>query len=106
MAPIQITRVAPAETARTFGINHYRDAARAGITVSQLLERQDPTSAYPENERGLDAFERVMREAGLIANPLRDRGIQASTWEEATETAERRALMHEFCARVWRQATA
>lgn len=104
--PIEITRVGPKDTARTFGVNHYRAAAQAGITVSQLLERQDPTSELPEQERGLDAFERVMREAELIVNPIVEQGIRASTWQEATDTPEKRALMHEFCARIWRQTTA
>lgn len=105
-APITIERVRPDETARTFGINHYRAAAERGITVSQLLEQQDPTAEYKPEERVLDAFERVMRAAGIISHPLHDLGIQASTYGEATATPEKRALMHEFFARVWRQTAA
>lgn len=103
--PAQITRQGPDVTARTFGVGHYRAAYDNGINLSQLLERMDPTSERPENERGLDAFERVLREAGLITVPIPDIGVQPSTWGEATETAERRALMPEYCARVWRAAT-
>lgn len=103
---VQITRVSPAETARSFGIGHYREAYRQGLSVSQLLERDDPTSERPDGERGLDAFERVLKEAGLITNPVSEYGVRASTWEEATKTAAQRALVPEFCARIWRQTTA
>lgn len=105
-APITIERVRPDETARTFGVGHYRAAAERGINVSQLLEQLDPTDEYKPEERGLDAFERVMRAAGIVANPIQGMGIQASTYGEATATPERRALTHEFMARVWRGTTA
>jgi hypothetical protein len=106
MAGVQITRVGPADTARSFGIGHYRAAAEKGKNVSQLLEELDPTNERPEAERGLDAFERVLKEAGLITAPVPEYGIRASTWEDATRTAEKRALIPEFCARIWRQTTA
>lgn len=103
---VTITRVGPADTARSFGVEHYRSAYEKGVSVSQLLERQDPSSDYADSPEGrLDAFERVMHAAGLISNPIRSYGVQASTWEEATQTAPRRALLHEFCARIWRQTT-
>ncbi len=100
-----ITRVSPADAARSFGANYYRAAYGRGVTVSQLLEQQDPTEQYGQDDplRQLDAFERVMHAAGLIPNGNPRYGIRASTWEEATQTAERRALVHEMCARIWRQ---
>src|SRR6266404_780516 len=101
----QITRVSPADTARSFSVNHYREAYARGISVSQLLERDDPTAEYAADDRDLDAFERVMREANLITNPVSSQGILASTWGDATNTREKRAMMHEFAARIWRQAT-
>lgn len=104
-ADIHMTRVRPDETARTFGTNVYRDAYAHDMTVSQYLERMDPTSEYPADERGLDAFERVMRAAGLVAAPISGMGVRASTYAEATDTPEKRALMHEFAARIWRQTT-
>jgi hypothetical protein len=100
-----VTRQSPEQTARSFGVDLYRQAYNQGITVSQLLERMDPTSERPAEERGLDAFERVLKEAGIITTPMPEFGVRASTWEEATDTAERRAMMHEFAARIWRQAT-
>jgi hypothetical protein len=100
-----INRVAPAESARSFGVGHYQRAYEKGVNVSQLLEQDDPTEAYPENERHLDAFERVMKAAGLITTNVPESGVRATTWEEANKTKAKRALMHEFCARIWRQAT-
>ncbi len=101
--PAEITRVSPADMARQMGVNVYRAAYQRGLNVSQLMEREDPTSEYPENERGLDAFERVLREAGIITAPVRELGIQATRWEDALDTEQNRALMPEFCARIWRQ---
>lgn len=106
MPTIQVSeRVKPLEAARQFGVNYYRRAAELGCTVSQLMERDDPTSAYAEGaqERQLDAFERMMHADGLLATDIPEYGVQASTWQEATETAPRRAMIHEYCARVWRQ---
>ena len=105
MPTAQITRVGPVETARSFGLHLYRQAYDQGINLSQLCERMDPTSELPEAERGLDAFERVLREAKVITSPVDEYGVQASTWEEATDTPEKRAMMHEFAARIWRQTT-
>ena len=102
---VEITRVSPTDAARNFGINYFQRAGERGVNVSQLLEQDDPTEAYPEHERHLDAFERVMKAAGLITTSVPGSGVRACTWEEATKTKARRALIHEFCARVWRQAT-
>jgi hypothetical protein len=101
---IEITRVSPADQARSFDVGVYRAAYERGCNVSQLLERQDPTESYPEAERGLDAFERVLKAAGVRTQSVPEYGIRASTWQEATETAERRAMLHEWAARVWRRA--
>ncbi len=102
MPEITITRQSPADTARSFGARHFAEAYRQGLTPSQLLERMDPTSDRAENDRGLDAFERALAETGLLMNPVPALGLRASTWDEATATAERRAFMVEWAARVWR----
>lgn len=101
---VETTRVTPEELARTFGISIYRRAYDQGLTVSQYLEREDPTTDYPENERGLDAFERVLKAAGIVTRSVSGTGIRASTYEEATNTREKRAIIVEFFSRVWRQA--
>jgi len=107
MADVTITRVSPADAARNFGVNYYRRAYEQGITVSQLLERDDPSAEYSASDpdRHLTAFERVLKASGLRVAAVPESGIRASTWEEATHTPERRALLHEFCATIWRSAS-
>ncbi len=104
---LQVTRVGPLETARSFNASIYAEAYERGLTPSQYLEQRDPTSDYGQDDPAgqLDAFERVMHASGLIATGDPRDGLRASTWEEATKTAEKRALMHEFCARIWRQTS-
>ena len=102
----EITRVSPVDAARSFGLEYFRKAYEQGINVSQLLEQDDPTSEYAPEDRDLDAFERVMEAAGIVANPTPEAGLQASTWREATDSPQRKALLHEFLTRVWRQAAA
>lgn len=102
---LTVTRQSPEQTARSFGAGLYREAYERGLTVSQLLENMDPTAERAPEDRGLDAFERVLKEAGIITTPMPEYGVRASTWGEATDTAERRAMLHEFAARIWRQAT-
>jgi hypothetical protein len=107
MPETTITRVSPVDTARSFGVGHYRAAYEKGINVTQLLERDDPSSEYAANDpdRHLDAFERVLKASGLRVAPVPEYGIRASTWEEANQTVERRAMLHELCARIWRAAS-
>lgn len=102
---VEITRVSPVDAARNFGVNLFEEAYSRGLNVSQLLEQDDPTDAYPEEERHLDAYERVLKAAGIIATSDPESGVRAATWEEATKTPQKRAIMHEFFSRIWRQAT-
>lgn len=104
MPEIQL-RDRPAETARKFGVNYYREAAERGITVSQLLEDDDPSRDWNEDPEfaGTDAFQRVVNAAGIAVSDDPVTGARASTWQEATSTPERKALLHEWGARVWRR---
>jgi hypothetical protein len=104
--PATISRMSPADMARGFNSNFYRDAYAQGITVSQLCERMNPTSELPDDERGLDAFERVLREAGIVTRSVPEIGLRASTFDEATNTTEKRAMMLEWASRVWRAVSA
>lgn len=103
--PITIQRVGPEETARSFNANLYEVAYNRGINVSQLLEQMDPTSERAPEDRSLDAFERVLQQAGIVTVPDRTSGLQAVTWGEATSTKEKRAMMHEWASRIYRGAT-
>jgi len=105
----EIRRQSPEDTIRvlhnnTGGANLYREAAQRGMNLSQFLENQDPTDEREHEDRSLDAYERLVRASGLIMAPVPELGLHASTWQECTESPERRALMPEFMARVWRRA--
>jgi hypothetical protein len=102
---VEITRVSPMETARSFSLGYHRRAIELGMTISELLEMDDPTEDYPAEERQLDAFERVLEAAGIITASVPGAGVRATIWEEAVNTREKRGLMHEFCCRVWRQVS-
>lgn len=103
--PIEV-RHNPGAIAEHFGIGWYREAYNQGLTVSQLLEREAPTPEAERRAGGLDAFERVLKAADLAVASIPETGARASTWEHATQTPERRALLPELLARVWRQTTA
>lgn len=107
--PGQITAVknGPREIAATFNTNYYTQAYSQGLNLSQFLEKEDPTERYPEGsrERNLDAFERVLKEAGIRVNSAPEAGIYPSTWEDCHKTSQRKALLPELMARFYRQAT-
>lgn len=94
----------PEQTAESFGLRHFTEAGERGLTVSQLLEREDPTVDRPEAERHMDAFERVLKAAKIRTNPVPEMGIEASTYEDITSTPNRRGLTVELMSRIWRQA--
>jgi hypothetical protein len=102
----EIVRSDTRQIADSFGPRMYREAYNRGINVSQLCENMNPTSEIkPEdNPFGLDAYERVVKASGLVFNPVPEIGLRASTWEECTSSNERKGLMPEFMARVWRRA--
>jgi hypothetical protein len=95
----------PAEIAGKFGINYYARAAERGLTVSQLLEEEDPSREWDSDPefRGTEAFERVLNVAGIATADDQLTGTRATLWADANNTAEKRALMHEWAARVWRK---
>src|SRR5690348_2786391 len=102
-------RERPKELLRQLGnLNIQRAATQAGMGLSAYLELEDPTENYPEHERanGLDAFGRLMREAGIITNSNFERGYYADRFEKFTEgtpTADRaatRALAVEWAVRT------
>ncbi|HEY1292952.1 MAG TPA: hypothetical protein VH814_16045 [Steroidobacteraceae bacterium] len=107
-ATVQIRRQSPEDTIRVLGNNGsrlYREAAERGMNLSQYLENVDPTAERESAEdRALDAFERLVRASGIVLAPVPELGLHASTWQECLAAPERRALMPEFMARVWRRA--
>lgn len=55
-------------------------ARKDGMSITQVLEDEDPTYAHSDVERatGLDAFGRVLRELQIRTTSIPDRGIMAS----------------------------
>ena len=92
----------------------YKEAADHGMTLSQYLERINPSK---EGEP-LDAFERQLQRFGIVTRSIPEKGIFASTVEQflkagetyadnrplQTDVPESRILFPEFVSRVARMA--
>lgn len=80
-----------------------RRARQEGITLSALLEREDPSDPQ-ERRDGLDAFGRLVRAAGIVTTSDPYGGWYADPLEAFASNEERRALFGEWVDRQWRQA--
>lgn len=78
----------------------YREAHSKEMTLSMFLESQDPT---PEGE-SLDAFERLMKEAGIVTKNLPEKNLFSSKVEAFYRTNENKILFPEYVARTLVQA--
>lgn len=78
----------------------YRQAHEQEMTLSMFLEMNDPT---PEGGK-LDAFERLMKEAGILTKNIPDKNIFSSKVEAFYRTNETKALFPEYVARTLVQA--
>lgn len=87
---------------KEYGPNVYRAAYEQGTSLSAYLEEIDPSTQYPNSP--LDAFGRLMEEAGIRLRSNLGAGIYTSTYEKFAKHAEARALLPEWWAREWRKA--
>lgn len=78
----------------------YQEARRNEITLSQLLELNDPSA---EGSR-LDAFERQLREHNIVTQTIASKGINASTVDAFYRTNESKVLFPEFIGRTLRES--
>lgn len=78
----------------------YQKAHSQDMTLSMFLETQDPT---PEGGK-LDAFERLMKEAGIITQSIPEKNIFSSKVEAFYRTNENKVLFPEYTARTLVQA--
>lgn len=78
----------------------YRQAHSQEMTLSMFLEMNDPT---PEGGK-LDAFERLMKEAGILTKNIPGKNIFSSKVEAFYRTNETKALFPEYVARTLVQA--
>jgi hypothetical protein len=79
----------------------HKEALRAGLPLSRYLEVLDPS----EKDSRTDAFQRQLREAGIITRSNPERGYWASEASKFFQTPAGRALYPEFFAREWRKVS-
>ncbi len=97
-------RPGPAELlSRMAGGRLYREAYSKGMMLSAFLEREDPSSNYPGEH--LDAFERMMRSAGIVARSDPARGLYADTFDAFGQNENTLAMVPEWAARQWRKVS-
>ncbi len=78
----------------------YQQAHKQNMTLSMYLELSDPT---PAGEK-LDAFERLMKEAGILTKSIPARNLSSSTVDAFYRTNESKLLFPEYVARTLVQA--
>lgn len=74
----------------------YRIAHSQEMTLSMYLETQNPS----EEGSSLDAFERLMKEAGIVTQAMPERNIFSSKVEAFYRTNENKVLFPEYVART------
>lgn len=104
-AEAEITRMSAEDLLRAMSPRMYRSAYENGRSLSQELENMNPTVEMPAGQRNGDAFDRVVAAAGIVVNQVPEIGLRASTFEEATNTPQKRALMPELASRWWKRAS-
>lgn len=81
-------------------------AYKRGESLSVFLERECPSTEYKD---GLDAFERMLLQAGIKTRNLPELGVWADKGsaffdgKDEADTLARRTLMHEWAAREYRK---
>lgn len=83
-------------TLSNLSIETYREAFAKGLTLSSYLELSNPS---PEGS-SIDAFERLMKEAGIITQAIPEKNIYPSMGEAFLRTTENRALFPEYTSRT------
>ncbi len=74
----------------------YRLAHSEEMTLSMYLERENPSDEGSQ----LDAFERLMKEAGIVTQAVPERNIFSSKVETFYRTNENKVLFPEYVART------
>jgi hypothetical protein len=81
----------------------YRHAYDDGMNMSQWLKRH--SSVGEKDDDGLDPFDRIQREVGVVTRSDPVAGYWASEAAFFFDTQIGRALAHEFVARQWRKVS-
>jgi hypothetical protein len=101
----QITgmKARPAETLARMSTEMYRVAYKKGMSLSAHLEEEDPSEGYND---GLDAFQRLLKVAGIRTQSIPELGIWSNAFEDLSEHPQARLLVPEFVSRCARRASA
>ena len=87
-------------TLQNLSMDLYRQAHSREMTLSMYLESLDPS---PEGSK-LDAFERLMQEAGIVTRNIPEKNIFSSKVDAFYRTDENKLLFPEYIARTLVQA--
>lgn len=90
-------RLGPKEIHAAMSLNLYDRARQAGMSLSQLLEQEDPSGQYKD---GTNAFQRQFRVAGIITRSDVRGQYHASPVEAFGKNPQVRALFPEWCLRT------
>ena len=74
----------------------YREAHSQGMTLSMFLELSNPKA----EDSNLDAFEQLMKEAGILTKSMPNKNLFASSVEAFYRTDENKVLFPEYVART------
>lgn len=80
-----------------------REITAKGMNPSRYFETEDPTLEHRDNH-GLDAFQRVLRAAGIRTQSNLEADLPASTLREVAEHPQAKHLVGEIVSRAWRRA--
>jgi hypothetical protein len=104
-------RPGPADNLTHLHFGLYDEASTRGISLTEMIERDDPDSRYPvgSRERDLGAIGRILDRAGPDGHGIRlrslpRRGIQASTYEQWAADQRANVLIPEFFVRTFQSA--
>jgi hypothetical protein len=102
MPDVQITKTSPADILKSLSPEVYERAYKRGHSLSVELETMDPSSDHPDSK--MDAFERLLKEAGIRTKSLVEYGVSADEISAFDKSPQAKTLLPELLARYWRRA--
>lgn len=93
----------PAELAERFGPELFQRAAEKGMSLTSYLNLYENTD--PNARDGLDVFDRVLREAGIMPSGVPSMDIWPSEYGDFDRSPQTRAMAAEWMLRQWRKVS-
>lgn len=90
-------KLGPKDLLQRMNLGMYEDARERGMTLTQLLERETPSGEYKD---GLDAYQRLLQQAGIVTRSHPRGAFVASRMEVWEQSPQTRALFPEWCRRT------